>query len=135
MKSKTVQERFMAINLRFEGIYYKVFERRGQIANLKTIYNWSMRAYCLFFLLFHSAFCVQAQKITLSAKVQDNVTNEPLALCFRRYQRQSRSEPLLTFRESLIFIFPSEYRNEILVISMLGYENFEAPIWSILDNN
>lgn len=31
------------------------------------------------------------------------------------------------------FHFPAEYRNEILIISMLGYKNFEAPIWSLLD--
>jgi len=28
-----------------------------------------------------------------------------------------------------------EYRNELLIISMIGYENFEAPIWSLLDND
>jgi hypothetical protein len=30
------------------------------------------------------------------------------------------------------FHIPSEYRNEILVISMLGYSNFESPVWSMI---
>jgi hypothetical protein len=35
MKSKTDQERFMAVNPRFEGIYYPVVEKWGPLANVK----------------------------------------------------------------------------------------------------
>jgi hypothetical protein len=32
------------------------------------------------------------------------------------------------------FHFSPEYRNDILVISMLGYKNFEAPVWTLVSN-
>ena len=74
-----------------------------------------------------------AQKITLSAKVQDNATGEPLP--FASVGIKGKSIGTITnLQGEFDFHFPSEYRNEILVISMLGYENFEAPIWSILDS-
>lgn len=88
----------------------------------------------LFVLLWFSAvFSVQAQKITLSAKVQDNQTTEPLP--FASVGIKGKSAGTVTnLQGDFDFHIPSEYRNEILVISMLGYENFEAPVWSILDN-
>ena len=76
MKSKTVQDGKMAINLRFKGIYYKVFERRSQLANLKP-FVLSMRV-LIVLACFLVPFSTQAQKITLSARVQDNVNSEPL---------------------------------------------------------
>lgn len=78
-------------------------------------------------------FSTQAQKITLSARVQDNVNSEPLPFA----SVGIKGKPIGTvtnLQGEFDFHFPVEFRNEILVISMLGYENFEAPIWSILDN-
>jgi len=35
-------------------------------------------------------------------------------------------------RGNFDFHIPPEYRNEILVISMLSYQSFEAPVWSVV---
>lgn len=75
----------------------------------------------------------QAQNITISAKVQDNVNSE--ALPFASVGIKGKPIGTVTnIQGEFDFHFPAEFRNEILVISMLGYENFEAPIWSMLDN-
>lgn len=39
MKRKTDQERFTAVNLRFKGIYYTVFERIWQLSNFEIIFS------------------------------------------------------------------------------------------------
>ncbi len=78
-------------------------------------------------------FFAQGQKITLSARVQDYVNNEPLP--FASVGIKGKAIGTVTnLQGEFDFHFPSEFRNEILVISMLGYENFESPIWSILEN-
>jgi hypothetical protein len=82
---------------------------------------------CLF------ASFAHGQNITLSAKVQDKATGEPLP--FASVGIKGKSIGTVTnLQGEFDFHFSSEYRNEILVISMLGYQNFEAPVWSLLDN-
>ena len=91
-----------------------------------------MRA--LFIVLFSlTVLNTQAQKITLSTRVQDNVTAEPLPFASVGIKGKSIST-VTNLQGEFDFHIPPEYRNEILVISMLGYENFEAPIWSLLEN-
>jgi len=89
-------------------------------------------------LLFFAAsllfFGASGQKLTLSARVLDNETQEPLTYA----SVGIKGKPIGTISNlngEFDFHFPSEYRNELLIISMIGYENFEAPIWSLLDNN
>ena len=80
-----------------------------------------------------TVFSVQAQKITLSATVQDIQSQEPLP--FASVGIKGKSIGTITnLQGQFDFHFPNEYRNDILVISMLGYQNFEAPIWSLLDS-
>ena len=79
------------------------------------------------------AFSAQAQKITLSATVEDGQTQEPLPYASVGIKGKSIGT-ITNLQGQFDFHFPAEYRNEILVISMLGYENFEAPIWSLLDS-
>lgn len=82
-------------------------------------------------LLFFGAY---GQKLTLSARVLDNETQEPLTYA----SIGIKGKPIGTISNlngEFDFHFPSEYRNELLIISMIGYENFEAPIWSLLENN
>src|SRR3990170_1581741 len=88
----------------------------------------------IFYLFFSlTALIAEAQKITLSTRVQDKVTSEPLP--FASVGIKGKSIGTVTnLRGEFDFHFPVEFRNEILVISMLGYENFEAPIWSLLEN-
>src|SRR5688572_23328936 len=79
------------------------------------------------------AFSAQAQKITLSATVQDNQSQEPLP--FASVGIKGKSIGTITnLQGQFDFHFPAEFRNDILVISMLGYNDFEAPIWSLLDS-
>ena len=91
-----------------------------------------MRA--LFIILFSlTVLGVKAQRITLSTRVQDKVTSEPLPFASVGIKGKSIST-VTNLQGEFDFHIPLEYRNEILVVSMLGYENFEAPIWSLLDN-
>ena len=91
-----------------------------------------MRALCI--ILFSlTVLRVEAQKITLSTRVQDNVTTEPLPFASVGIKGKSIST-VTNLQGEFDFHIPAEYRNEILVISMLGYENFEAPIWSLLES-
>lgn len=91
-----------------------------------------MRYLLLIFSLL-TVFSVQAQNITVSATVQDSQSQEPLP--FASVGIKGKSIGTITnLQGQFDFHFPSEYRNDILVISMLGYQNFEAPIWSILDS-
>lgn len=92
-----------------------------------------MRAFFLFVACF-LFFSVQGQKLTLSARVLDNETQEPLTYA----SIGIKGKPIGTISNlqgEFDFHFPSEYRNELLIISMIGYENFEAPIWSLVENN
>lgn len=91
-----------------------------------------MRALCI--VLFSlTAFCTSAQKITLSNRVLDKVTLEPLP--FASVGIKGKSMGTITNGQGEFdFHIPAEYRNEILVISILGYENFESPVWSLLES-
>ncbi len=131
MKCKTDQECIKATNLQFKGISYRRFEKRLQLPKLKSIM--SMRLFVLFlFLLVVSN--VKAQRITLSARVQDQVTAEPLPFASVGIKGKSLGT-ITNLQGEFDFRFEPAYRNEILTISMLGYENFEAPIWSLLDGS
>ncbi len=75
----------------------------------------------------------RAQDLTISARVLDRETNEPLGYA----SVGIKGVPVGTISNNhgeFDFHFSSEYRNDILVISMLGYKNFEAPIWTLLTN-
>ena len=87
----------------------------------------------LLFILFVSLPLVgRTQTLTISAKVQDRETNEPLGFA----SVTIKGIPIGTISNNegeFDFHFPPEYRNDILVISMLGYKNFEAPVWTMLN--
>lgn len=76
---------------------------------------------------------VQAQKITVSGIAIDKETREPLP--FASIGIKGKSIGTITnLQGEFDFHIPNEYRNEILVISMLGYVNYEAPVWSLPEN-
>lgn len=86
----------------------------------------------ILFVTGHSA--VMSQGITISATVVDKETNDPLGYA----SIGLKSIPLGTISNDqgeFDFHIPGEYRNEVMVISMLGYKNFEAPVWSLLNGN
>lgn len=80
-----------------------------------------------------TVLCAEAQKITLSSKVQDKDTFEPLSYA-SVWIKGKTIGTITNLQGEFDFHIPSEYRNEILVVSMIGYENFEVPVWSILES-
>lgn len=85
----------------------------------------------LFFCLV--SFAPFAQTLTISGKVADKSTGEPLS--FASIGIKDKSITTITnMQGEFDFHLPSAYRNEILVVSMLGYPNYEAPVWSLLEN-
>jgi hypothetical protein len=74
-----------------------------------------------------------SQNLTISARIQDNETHEQLGFA----SVGIKGVPIGTISNNLgefDFHFPAQYRNDILVISMMGYKNFEAPVWTLLNN-
>jgi hypothetical protein len=72
-----------------------------------------------------------AQKITISGKVVDSETKEPLPFASIGLKGKSLGT-ISNLQGDFDFHIPEEYRNEILVISMLGYANLESPVWSLI---
>ncbi|HRJ28744.1 MAG TPA: carboxypeptidase-like regulatory domain-containing protein [Cyclobacteriaceae bacterium] len=74
-----------------------------------------------------------AQKITVSGVAVDKETREPLP--FASVGIKGKSIGTITnLQGEFDFHIPNDYRNEILVISMLGYVNYEAPVWTLPAN-
>src|SRR5690606_20990931 len=89
-----------------------------------------MRLYLIAGLFFLSASGL-AQSITISGHARDRTTHEPLP--FASVTILGKSIGTITnLNGEFDFHLPAGYRNEILVISMLGYANFEAPVWSVM---
>ena len=73
-----------------------------------------------------------AQKLIVSAKVVDKETKEPLI--FATVGILGKPIGTITnMQGDFDFYIPAEYRNNNLVISILGYNNYEAPVWTLLD--
>ena len=83
------------------------------------------------FLLLIAPMTTVGQDITVSATVVDKETNQPLG--YASVGLKSVAIGTISNAEGQFdFHMPAEYRNELLVISMLGYKNFEAPVWSMV---
>lgn len=88
----------------------------------------------LFLLLL--VFCLggKAQMITVSGKAVDKDTQE--ALVFASVGIKGKPIGTITnLQGDFDFHLPNELRNDVLVISMLGYASFEAPVWTLLEPN
>ncbi len=71
-----------------------------------------------------------AQTITISAKVIDRESKDPVT--FASIGIKNRPIGTITnLQGEFDFHIPQAYRNDILVISMLGYQSYEAPAWTI----
>lgn len=93
----------------------------------------NMPRFLLIFLCLFSTVAV-AQTLTISAKVVDKETKEPLV--FASVGITERAIGVISnLQGEFDFHFPEQYRNDVLVISMLGYKSFEAPVWTLLDKN
>ncbi len=77
-------------------------------------------------------FCSQAQKILVPGKVVDLETKEPLP--FASIGIMGKPVGTITnLQGEFDFHLPADMRNDILIVNMLGYKTFEAPVWSLLD--
>src|SRR6185295_10621351 len=74
---------------------------------------------------------IQAQKITISGRVLDKTTRQPLPYA-SVWIRDKPVGTITNLQGEFDFHIPAEYRNEILIISMLSYQSFEAPVWSLI---
>jgi hypothetical protein len=73
-----------------------------------------------------------SQTITISGKVVDLETREPITFA----SVGIKGKPIGTITNlqgEFDFHIPNEYRNDIFVISMLGYGTYEVPAWTLLD--
>ncbi len=81
-------------------------------------------------ILFALGYSVRGQNLTVSATVVDRETNEPLGYASVGLKSVAIGT-ISNANGEFDFHMPVEYRNEVLTISMLGYRNFEAPVWSL----
>jgi hypothetical protein len=84
----------------------------------------------IFFLFLAAPLLCVGQDVTISATVVDRETNEPLGFASVGLKSVAIGT-ISNDRGEFDFHMPAEYRNEVMVISMLGYKNFEAPVWSM----
>lgn len=98
------------------------------MSNLQSIFM----AKTILLLLFVSLpiLCL-SQDITVSATLVDKETGEPLGYASVGLKSLAIGT-ISNANGEFDFHMPAEYRNEVIVISMLGYKNFEAPVWSLV---
>ena len=91
-----------------------------------------MNKVLIFCLLLTTGFAT-AQKLTISAKVVDKDSKEPLV--FATVGILDKPIGTITnMQGDFDFYVPAEYRNNNLIVSTLGYDNYEAPVWTLLEN-
>ncbi|SRR5258706_6264291 len=75
-----------------------------------------------------------AQQITITGKVVDRHTKEPLP--YASISIANKPIGLITNDQGEFdFHIPSDLRNDIMAVNMLGYKTFEAPVWSLISPN
>lgn len=93
------------------------------------------KSFALVFCFFLGFIISKAQnplKFTLSGKVVDLETKEPLPFASIGILGKSIGT-ISNLQGEFDFHIPSEYRNDIFVINMMGFQSFEAPVWSLLE--
>jgi len=79
-------------------------------------------------------FFLHAQTITISGKILDKETNEPLVFASIGVKGMSIGTVSNSLGE-FDFHIPPKSKDELLVISMLGYENLQTPISNLLNRD
>jgi hypothetical protein len=98
------------------------------MSNLRGIF---MAKSFLLLLFFSLPILCLSQDMTVSATLLDKETNEPLGYASVGLKSLAIGT-ISNANGEFDFHMPAEYRNEVIVISMLGYKNFEAPVWSLV---
>ncbi len=75
-----------------------------------------------------------AQNLTISARVVDIESGESLGFASVGIKGVAIGT-ISNGQGEFDFHFPIDHRNDILVVSMMGYKNYEAPVWTLVDNN
>ena len=91
------------------------------------------RGHFVFTVLFLLSGLLHAQTLTISAKVVDRETKEPLPFA----SVGLKNKPIGTITNlqgEFDFHIPIEFRNDVLVINMLGYLPYEDPAWTVTNN-
>ncbi|HEX8060196.1 MAG TPA: carboxypeptidase-like regulatory domain-containing protein, partial [Cyclobacteriaceae bacterium] len=73
-----------------------------------------------------------AQSLTISATVVDKETREPLAFASVGITERAIGT-ISNLQGEFDFHFPEAYRNDVLVVSILGYKSFQAPVWTLVE--
>lgn len=84
-------------------------------------------------LVLFNSFGVVGQNLTISSKAVDKDTREPLPFATVGI----KGKPIGTITNlqgEFDFHFSQQYKNDMFVISMLGYQNYEVPVWSIVES-
>lgn len=92
-----------------------------------------MRFLILAWLAFLVIFSSQGQNLTISGRVIDKETKEPLPFA----SIGIKGKPIGTITNlqgEFDFHFPAEYRDELFVISMLGYQNYETGAQALISS-
>src|SRR5437879_2353809 len=85
-------------------------------------------------LLLAFSMSIYAQQITITGKVVDRVTKEPLP--FASVFITGKAIGVVSNAQGEFdFHISTELRNDILAVSMISYKTFEAPVWSFLSTN
>jgi hypothetical protein len=90
--------------------------------------------YCLVFICAISAFVSTAQKITITGKVVDKETKEPIPFASIGIHGKSLGT-ITNLQGDFDFHLPNELRNNIFIVSTLGHKTFEAPVWSLVSDS
>ncbi|MEQ9593287.1 MAG: carboxypeptidase-like regulatory domain-containing protein [Cyclobacteriaceae bacterium] len=86
-----------------------------------------------FLYLFLGLQISHAQSITISGQVIDMESKEPLPFASIGIKDKSLGT-ITNLQGEFDFHVPNELRNDILIINMLGYETYEAPAWTLIEN-
>jgi CarboxypepD_reg-like domain len=78
-----------------------------------------------------SFLCSYAQRITISGKVVDRESTEPLPFASIGILGKSIGT-ISNLQGEFDFHLTSDFRTSIVVINMLGYKTFEQPVWALL---
>lgn len=76
------------------------------------------------------AISANSQTLLVSGQVIDKKTREPLPYASIRIAGKSLGT-VANENGEFTFLIPEEYRNEFVRVSMLGYNTYESPVWSL----
>ena len=91
-----------------------------------------IRAFLCLFILVYS-LKGKGQTILISGQVVEKNSKEYLPFASLRIAEKSLST-VANEKGEFSFFIPEEYRNEIIRVSMLGYNTYETPVWSLINS-